>query len=80
MWPETYSYTLSLGMITQLPIIYLKKDFTGVIENRLEKYNKKCSFTNHEDLSVLFNQYKQDFFYTIEETIYFDILWSKYLI
>ena len=65
-------------MITQLPIIYLKKNFPNVIENRLEKYNKKYPFTNCEELSVLFNECKQDFFYTIEETIYFDTKWSDY--
>jgi hypothetical protein len=78
VWPETYSYTLSLAMITDLPIIYFKKDFPSVIENRLEKYNKKYPFTNYEELFTLFNQYKQDFFYTIEETIYFDTKWSDY--
>ena len=78
IFEETYSYTLSLAMITQLPIIYLKKQFQSVVENRLEKYNNKYPFTNYKELYILFNQYKQDFFYTIEETLYFDTKWSNY--
>ena len=80
LWPETYSYTLSLCMITQLPIIYLKKRFPTVVENRLAPYNKKHSFTNYRELSVLFNKCKQDFFYTIEENVFFDTKWSNYFL
>ena len=80
LWPETYSYTLSLCMITQLPIIYLKKRFPTVVENRLAPYNKKHSFTNYQELSVLFNKCKQDFFYTIEENVFFDTKWSNYFL
>lgn len=78
LWPETYSYTLSLCMITQLPIIYLNKRFPSVIQNRLSNYNKKYSFKNFNELYVLLNKHKQDFFYTIEENIYFDKKWSDY--
>jgi hypothetical protein len=78
--PETYSYTLSLCMITQLPIIYLKKKFPSVVENRLAHYNKKHFFTNYKELSVLFNKCKQDFFYTIEENVFFDTKWSDYFL
>jgi hypothetical protein len=78
--PETYSYTLSISMITQLPIIYLKKRFPSVVENRLAHYNKKHSFTNYKELSVLFNKCKQDFFNTIEENIFFDTKWSDYFL
>jgi hypothetical protein len=80
LWPETYSYTLSLSMITQLPIIYLKKRFPTVVENRMSRYNKKHSFTNYKELSVLFNKCKQDFFYTIEENVFFDTKWSNYFL
>ena len=80
LWPETYSYTLSLCMMIQLPIIYLKKRFPTVVENRLTHYNKKHSFTNYKDLSVLFNKCKQDFFYTIEENVFFDTKWSNYFL
>ena len=78
LWPETYSYTLSLCMLTQLPIIYLEKQFTGVIDNRLQSYNKKYSFKNYKDLYGLFTSCKQDFLYTIEETLHFDPKWSSY--
>ena len=78
LWPETYSYTLTLSMITDLPIVYLKKRFTSVVENRLRNYQKKHSFTNHKELTTLFNNYKQDYFNTIEETVYFNVFWNDY--
>jgi hypothetical protein len=78
LWPETYSYTLTLSMITNLPIVYLKKRFTSVVENRLCNYQKKHSFTNHKELTNLFNKYKQNYFNTIEETVYFNMGWNDY--
>ena len=78
LWPETYSYTLTLSMITNLPIVYLKKRFTSVVENRLCNYQKKYSFTNHKELTNLFNKYKQNYFNTIEETVYFNVFWNDY--
>jgi len=78
LWPETYSYTLTLSMITNLPIVYLKKRFSSVVENRLCNYQKKYSFTNHKELTNLFNKYKQDYFNTIEENVYFNVFWNDY--
>ena len=78
LWPETYSYTLTLSMITNLPIVYLKKRFTSVVENRLCNYQKKHSFTSHKELTNLFNKYKQNYFNTIEETVYFNVFWNDY--
>jgi hypothetical protein len=78
LWPETYSYTLTLSMITNLPIVYLKKRFTSVVENRLCNYQKKHSFKNHKELANLFNKYKQDYFNTIEENVYFNVFWNDY--
>ena len=46
IWPETYSYTLTLMMLTQLPILSLKKNMSCVVENRLSKYDKYYIFEN----------------------------------
>ena len=78
LWPETYSYTLTLSMLTQLPILCLKKKFPSVVENRLAKYDKVYYFNNYNNLKELINKYKQNYFYTIEENIYFDKLWNTY--
>ena len=77
LWPETYSFTLTLLMLTQLPILCLKKKFPSVIENRLSNYNNVYYFTNHNNLSQLINKYKQNYFYTINENIYFDKQWDE---
>lgn len=78
IWPETYSYTLSLAKITQLPIFYLKKPFPSVIQNRLKNYNA-YPFNSINDLHSLL-KYKQDFFYTIEPKIYYNNFWDDYFL
>ena len=78
LWPETYSYTLTLSMLTKLPILCLKKKFSSVIENRLSVYDKVYYFTNYNNLTQIINKYKQDYFYTINENIYFDKQWNDY--
>jgi hypothetical protein len=80
IWPETYSYTLTLAMITQLPILYLKKNGYSVVENRLSNYDKCNSFASIEELHILIIDKKQDFFYTIEPVIYFNEFWDNYFI
>jgi hypothetical protein len=80
IWPETYSYTLTLSMLTQLPILYLKKNGYSVVEERLSKYTNKYSFSNIDELDVLVNTKKQDYFYTIEPVIYFNEFWDNYFI
>jgi len=80
IWPETYSYTLSLAMITQLPILYLKKNNYCVVEERLSKYEKAHSFTNINELDKLIKDKKQNYFYTIEPIIYFNNFWDNYFI
>ena len=78
LWPETYSYTLTLSMLTQLPILCLKKKFPSVIENRLSNHKNVYYFNNHNSLTLLINKYKQNYFYTISENIYFDTQWDDY--
>jgi hypothetical protein len=78
IWPETYSYTLSLAMITELPIIYLKKNNYCTVEDRLSKYDKAYPFTTVEEFNTLIYEKKQDYFYTIEPIIYFNKFWDDY--
>lgn len=78
LWPETYSYTLTLAMLTGLPILCLKKKFVSVVENRLAKYNQVWYFTNYNYLTPLIYAHKQEFLFTIDETIYVDKLWVDY--
>jgi hypothetical protein len=78
LWPETYSYTLSLKMITKLPILYLKKTGNFVVEERLSHYDKAYPFTNINELNELINKYKQNWFYTIKPNIYFNSFWNEY--
>jgi hypothetical protein len=79
LWPETYSYTLTLAMITDLPIFYQKKQFKSVIENRLSSYSKAFVFDNIENIDMnYFIREKQNYFYTIEPVLYFNNFWNSY--
>ena len=80
LWPETYSYTLSLSMLTQLPILYFKKNFPSVIMCRLEQYNKAFSFNTIEQLDALIKTHNQNYLYTIKPVIYFDQYWDNLFI
>jgi hypothetical protein len=80
IWPETYSYTLSLAMITQLPILYLKKNGQSVIEERLSHYNKAYAFTSINHLNMLIYSKQQHYFYTIDPILYFNDFWDNYFI
>lgn len=76
--PETYSYTLSLKMITDLPILYYKKTGFFTVEQRLTNYSKSFPFESLFELEKLINKHKQNYFYTIEEYIYFNNFWIEY--
>jgi len=80
LWPETYSYTLSLGMLTQLPILSVKKNFHGVVQERLSKYDKGHFFNNFLELKSLVYKVKQDYFYTVEPVFYYNSFWDNYFI
>ena len=80
LWTESYSYTLTISMITQLPILYLKKPFHSVIENRLQNYSKAYSYQTLIELETLINNVKQDYFYTIKPILYFNKFWDDYFI
>jgi hypothetical protein len=80
LWPETYSYTLTLGMLTQLPIICLKKNMISTVENRLLKYNKTYYFNDIFEFDMLIHKYKQNYLYTIQPIVYYNDLWDNYFI
>jgi hypothetical protein len=81
LWPETYSYTLTLMMITGLPIFYQKKPYPSVVMDRLSKYDKSYSFDNINwlinNISALTSK-KQKWFHTIDTKIYFNEYWDSY--
>jgi len=79
LWPESYSFTLSLSMITQLPIIYHDKFFPCTVQRRLALYNNGHSFNDIKTLSVdwLISK-KQNFLYLIKPVIYFPPFWDNY--
>lgn len=76
LWPETYSYTLTLSMITDLPILFFNKNFNSVIKNRLINYTKAHKFSSMIELDELIRSKKQNYFYTIEPKIYFNEYWD----
>jgi hypothetical protein len=80
IWPETYSYSLTLMMKTQLPILSIKKSFELVIHDRLKKYDKFYQFENTTDCVSTTYKYKQNYFYTINPTLYFNSFWDSYFI
>ena len=78
LWPESYCYTLTLAMITQLPILYLYKPFDSVIKNRLATYKNAYEYKNINEFKLLVYSKKQDFFYTIKTTVYYPSFWDSY--
>jgi hypothetical protein len=80
LWPETYSYTLTLSMLTQLPILYLKKPFPSVVTHRLEQYNKAYAFNTLAQLDTLIKRQNQNYLYTIKPVLYFDQYWDNLFI
>jgi hypothetical protein len=80
IWPETYSYTLTMMMRTQLPILFKRKSFELVVNNRLENYAKSFIFNDLNDCIKQIYYNKQDYFYTISPIIYFNPFWDNYFI
>ena len=80
LWPETYSYTLTIKMLTQLPILFFKKPFPSVIENRLSTYNKAYGFSSIGEIDKLIYNVKQNYFYLIEPVIYYNSFWDNYFL
>jgi hypothetical protein len=80
LWPETYCYTLTLSMLTGLPILILKKKFHSVIANRIKNYDKKYYFENLKDFLFLIMNNKQNYLRTIKPILYFNEFWNNYFI
>jgi len=78
IWAETYSYTLTLAMLTDLPILSFDKKFNNVIKNRLNNYNKKYFYDNILNFFQLVYAVKQNYFNTINPILYFNSFWDDY--
>ena len=68
IWPETYSYTLTLAMLTDLPILVYNKEFNSVINSRLKNYKKALYFNDISQLENMFSN-GQQYLYTLKPII-----------
>ena len=75
---ETFSYDLSLAILTQLPILSLEKTYENDIKYRLSLYKKVNYFSNIKELINLIKKVKQNFFFTVSTTVSFNSFWEKY--
>ena len=79
LWPESFSFTLTLAMITNLPIIYQNKFYSSTVQRRLSLYHKAYPFNNVSDLTlewIMKLGLKQ--FNLIKQLIYFPPFWNYY--
>ena len=76
LWPETYSYTLTLAMLTQLPIVSYIKNFPSTISERLKTYKKKHFLYEIEDFISIVTTCKQNWFFTIKPVLYYLPFWK----
>jgi hypothetical protein len=67
-------------MLTDLPIVYFKKPYNSVIPSRLNKYKKAYEFNNINTLYKLICTCSQNYFYTIEPTIFYNKFWNDLFI
>jgi len=79
IWPETFSFTLTLAMITGLPILYQNKFFNCTVQRRLQQYQNAYMFDNIQDVSLSWITKKgQKYLYKIKPQIYFPPFWDEY--
>lgn len=79
LWPETFSFTLTLAMITKLPIIYHNKFLPNTVQRRLSLYQNAHPFNDVHQLSIdWIIKRKQNYLYTIKPCIYFPPYWNTY--
>ena len=79
LWPESFSFTLTLAMITKLPIFYQNKFYPCTVQRRLSLYHNAYSFDNVKDLSLKYLYSKsQNYFFTIKPIIYFPPFWEYF--
>lgn len=80
IWPETYSYTLTISMLTDLPILYYAKPHTSVLQNRLKSYIKSNKITTIDSAVNLIKNKFQNYFYTIEPILRYNTFWNDVFI
>ena len=79
IWPETFSFTLTLAMITGLPILYQNKFFSCTVQRRLQLYHNAYIFDNIHNVSISWiTQKGQSYFFKIKPQIYFPPFWNEY--
>lgn len=73
IWPETYSYTLTLAAIIGLPLLIYNKplDTSVVLARAKELQMEHYMFETNEEFLLLANKHKKYEFYTIEPKIYY---------
>lgn len=79
LWPESFSFTLSLAMTTKLPIFYQNKFYPCTVQRRLSLYQNAHCFDNIKDVTLKWLYSKsQDYFYTVHPTIHYPPFWEHY--
>ena len=79
IWPETFSFTLTLAMMTGLPILYHNKFINCTVQRRLYEYQKSFVFNNIQDISINWIIQKgQKYLYKIKPQVYFPPFWNEY--
>ena len=85
IWPETYSYTLTLSLLTNLNLIILEKPENSVIINRTKKYGSNYIIAKNlkeiqDNINKLKVENKTTTFYTICPKIHFNQVWNEMFI
>jgi hypothetical protein len=79
IWPESFSFTLTLAMLTGLPIIYQNKFMNNTVQRRLALYKNAHMFDNVYELNVDWLMSKgQPYFNLIYPSISFPPFWDYY--
>jgi hypothetical protein len=71
-----YCNNIQLSFITDLPIIYSKKNIQTYIKDKLSNYQKAYEFDTMDSLFYLISKHSQDYFYTILHTITYNKYWN----
>jgi len=79
LWPETYSYTLTLMRITRLPILYQNKFYNCAVQNRLKQYPSAFPYNSIDEVTLeQITSLKKNHFFTIDPIIYFPKAWNDF--
>ena len=81
IWPETYSYTLTLAMLTNIPIIVRKTatDFSAAVVERAQQYPKAYfhDFENIESVVTLARKIKATSFTEVSPQLFVPPQWKN---